>query len=198
MYDPAATDLSPQAAIIRDAKPDVIVNFGYPADTARALRALRQLDVKAKVISSRTIILAATCKLAAEACDGVLVTNTVDPDRADVKKFIDTYTARFGPVKPTMYPVTGYDTGKLAFRAMEQPKVLEALKKGSLPEARQALRDALEATGTSFKGLQGHQGTSYVFGPKQHNGSPDEKWYTFLEATDKGAKLVKPIFKPVP
>jgi hypothetical protein len=128
----------------------------------------------------------------------VLVTNTVDPDRADVKKFIETYTAKYGPVKPTMYPITGYDVGQLMYRAMQQPKVVEALKKDSLPEARQALRDALEAIGTSFKGLQGHQGSAYTFGPKQHNGSPQDKWYTFLEATDKGARLVKPVLKPAP
>ena len=199
-YDPAATDLTPQVAIVRDAKPDVVINSGYPADTARLLRTLRQLDVRAKVISARTLLLPATRQLAGEAGDGALVSNTVDSARPDVKKFLDAYAARFGAAQPTMFPVVGYDGARIAFKAMENPKVLEALDKGRLADARQALRDAIEATG-SIKGLQGQEGSSYFFGPKNHSGSPDKNWYTFLELTGKGTRLVKAnmaTFKPAP
>ncbi len=115
-----------------------------------------------------------------------------------MKKFLETYTAKFGSVQPTMYPVLGYDAGKIAMQVIAQPKVLEALDKGKIADARKAFRDGLESIG-KFKGLQGHEGATYQFGPKQHHGSPDDKWFTFIQVSDKGARLVKPdlpAFKP--
>lgn len=197
-YDINATDLAPQVSNIRNAKPDVVLVFPYPADGARVLRTMRQLDVAAPVIVARSALLETMRKLAGESGDGVLIPNTVDPNRADVKKFLETYTARFGPIQPTMYPVLGYDAGKIAFQVIAQPKVLEALDKGKIADARKAFRDGLESIG-KFKGLQGHENATYQFGAKQHHGSPDDNWFTFIQVSDKGARLVKPDlpgFKP--
>ncbi len=197
-YDINATDLAPQIANLRNANPDVILVFPYPADGARVLRTLRQLDVKAPIVVARSALLETMRKLAAESSDGVLIPNTVDPARADVKKFLADYSAKFGPVQPTMYPVLGYDAAKIAFQVIAQPKVLEALDKDKLADARKAFRDGLESIG-KFKGLQGQEGATYQFGPKRHHGSPDENWFTFIQVTGKGAQLVKPdmaAFKP--
>ena len=197
-YDINATDLAPQIANIRNANPDVVLVFPYPADGARVLRTLRQLDVKAPIVVARSALLETMRKLAGEASDGVMIPNTVDPNRADVKKFLADYSAKFGPVQPTMYPVLGYDAAKIAFQVIAQPKVLQALDQDKLADARKAFRDGMESIG-KFKGLQGQEGSSYQFGPKRHHGSPDENWFTFIQVTEKGTKLVKPdmtTFKP--
>ena len=197
-YDINATDLAPQISNVRNAKPDVVLVFPYPADGARVLRTMRQLDVQAPVVVARSALLETLRKLAGDASDGVLIPNTVDPSRADVKKFMEAYSAKFGTVQPTMYPVLGYDAAKIAFQVIARPKVLEALDKGKLADARKAFRDELESIGR-FKGLQGQEGASYQFGPKRHHGSPDENWFTFIQVTDKGTRLVKPelnTFKP--
>ena len=198
-YDINATDLAPQISNVRNAKPDVVLVFPYPADGARVLRTMRQLDVQAPIVVARSALLETLRKLAGEASDGVLIPNTVDPGRADVKKFMEAYSAKFGPAQPTMYPVLGYDAAKIAFQVIaQQPKVLEALDKGKLADARKAFRDGLESIG-KFKGLQGQEGASYQFGPKKHHGSPDENWFIFIQVADKGTRLVKPelgAFKP--
>lgn len=197
-YDINATDLAPQIANIRNANPDVVLVFPYPADGARVLRTLRQLDVKAPIVVARSALLETMRKLAGEASDGVMIPNTVDPNRADVKKFLADYSAKFGPVQPTMYPVLGYDAARIALQVIAQPKVLQALDQDKLADARKAFRDGMESIG-KFKGLQGQEGSAYQFGPKHHHGSPDENWFTFIQVTDKGAKLVKPdmaAFKP--
>lgn len=197
-YDINATDLAPQISNVRNAKPDVVLVFPYPADGARVLRTMRQLDVQAPVVVARSALLETLRKLAGDASDGVLIPNTVDPNRADVKKFLAAYAAKFGPVQPAMYPVLGYDAAKIAFQVIAQPKVLEALDKGKLADARKAFRDGVESIGT-FKGLQGQEGASYQFAPKKHHGSPDENWFIFIQVADKGTRLVTPdmnAFKP--
>lgn len=199
-YDINATDLAPQIAAIRNAKPDVVLVFPYAADGARVLRTMKQLDVQVPTIVARSALLETLRKLAGDASDGVMIPNTIDPNRADVKQYLATYTTKFGPVQPTMYPVLGYDAGKIAIQVITQTRVLELLDKGDLPGARKAFRDGMESIG-KFKGLQGREGASYAFGPKHHHGSPDENWFTFIQVTDKGTRLVRPdttAFKPKP
>ncbi len=199
-YDINATDLAPQIAAIRNAKPDVVLVFPYAADGARVLRTMKQLGLQVPTIVARSALLETLRKLAADASDGVMIPNTIDPTRVDVKKYLETYKAKFGPVQPTMYPVLGYDAGEIALQVIGQTKVLELLDKGDLAGARKAVRDGIESIG-KFKGLQGREGASYVFGPKHHHGSPDENWFTFIQVTDKGTNLVKPdiaAFKPKP
>ncbi|WP_205193330.1 ABC transporter substrate-binding protein [Burkholderia sp. Ax-1724] len=197
-YDINATDLSPQVTNLRDAKPDVVIVFPYAADGARVLRTMQQLNVNVPIVVSRSALLDTLRKLAGPASDGVLIPNTVDPTRPDVQAFFKTFDARFGPHQPTLYPVLGYDAGKAALQVIATPAVLKAIDAGDIAQARTAFRDATEKL-NGFKGLQGEQGASYHFGPKQHHGSPDEHWYVFIQVADNGTHLVKPDlskFKP--
>ena len=66
-YDMAATDVAPQIINLRQADPDVILVFPYPADGARVARTIRQMGIKAPIIMPRVGIMAAFLKLAAEA-----------------------------------------------------------------------------------------------------------------------------------
>ena len=197
-YDINATDLSPQVSRLRSANPDVVVVFPYAADGARVLRTLQQQGVKLPRIVARSALLSTLRELAGAASDGVLVPNTVDLQRADVKKFFDSYKARFGEAQPTMYPVLGYDAAKMVLQALAQASVQKALAQGELADARLAIRDALVSNG-NYLGLQGHTGARYQFGPDRHHGPPDQNWFVFVEVADQGKQLVAAdltTFKP--
>lgn len=188
-YDINATDLSPQIGRLRSANPDVVVVFPYAADGARVLRTLQQQGVSLPRIVARSALLNTLRDLAGDASDGVLVPNTVDMQRGDVKQFFDQYKARFGEAQPTMYPVLGYDAGKMLLQALADPTVQKAVTANQLADARIAIRDSLVRNG-HYQGLQGHTGATYQFGPDRHHGPPDQNWFVFVEVADKGKHLV--------
>lgn len=190
VYDVNTTDLTPQVMNIKDAQPDVIFISTYPADGARILRAIRQLNIQAPVISARTALLDAMRQLSGASSNGVLVPNTVDPDRQDVRSFFSKLNSRFGPHQPTLYPVIGYDAAKLAAKVIAQPEVLRALDGGSIKEARRAFRNATEQVG-KYSGLQGQEGQTYQFGPDRHQGPANDRWFTFISIGNNGMTLTK-------
>jgi branched-chain amino acid transport system substrate-binding protein len=197
-YDINATDLSPQISRLRGANPDVVVIFPYAADGARVLRTLQQQGVGLPRIVARSALLNTLRELAGDASDGVLVPNTVDMQRVDVRKFFDNYKAGFGEAQPTMYPVLGYDAAKMVLKAIAEADVQKALEADELAQARVALRDALVRNG-KYQGLQGHSGATYQFGPDRHHGPPDQDWFVFVQVADKGKHLVAAdlsAFKP--
>lgn len=197
-YDINATDLSPQIGRLRSANPDVIVVFPYAADGARVLRTLQQQGISLPRIVARSALLNTLRELAGDASDGVLVPNTVDMQRPDVKKFFNSYKTRFGEAQPTMYPVLGYDAAKMFLQAIADPAVQKALAADELADARVAIRDALIRNG-NYQGLQGHAGATYQFGPDRHHGPPDQNWFVFVQVADKGKHLVAAdlaTFKP--
>ncbi|KIY41217.1 hypothetical protein TZ03_08550 [Pseudomonas sp. 10-1B] len=197
-YDINATDLSPQISRLRSANPDVVVIFPYAADGARVLRTLQQQGVGLPRIVARSALLNTLRELAGDASDGVLVPNTVDMQRVDVKKFFDSYKAGFGEAQPTMYPVLGYDAAKMVLKAIADPDVQKALAANELGQARVAVRNALVRNG-KYQGLQGHAGATYQFGPDRHHGPPDQDWFVFVQVADKGKHLVAAdlsAFKP--
>jgi ABC-type branched-subunit amino acid transport system substrate-binding protein len=191
-YDISATDLSPQVINVRQANPETVLVYSYPADAARVTRTVQQLGLKVPMIVVRVGLLASMRKLAGESADGILVPTTVDMSRADVRKFFEAYNARFKPVQPTPYALLGYDAATLALQVLREPEVQKALEQGKLPEVRKAIRDATEKLGGQFKGLQGREGARYQFSSSQHHGSPDTDWFVFTQVSDKGTKLVTP------
>jgi ABC-type branched-subunit amino acid transport system substrate-binding protein len=116
-YDMAATDVSPQVINAREANPDVILIYPYPADGARVMRTIRQLGLKAPVMMPRVGLISAFRKLAGEAADGVLVPTSVDISRPEVAKFFTEYNAKFRPIAPSPYAVQGYDSATLAIKS---------------------------------------------------------------------------------
>lgn len=188
-YDTNATDLSPQVLKIRTANPEVVVIWPYPADGGRVLRTLAQYKVNAFRVVARIALYETMRKVAGEAGDGALVTNTVDTDRPEVQAFFKAFGVRWGEKPPTMYIAMAYDAAKVAIDVASQAEVLAAWDKGNVPGARLALKNAVERMGR-FKGLQGKANASYQFGPKQHQGPPNKDWFVWMELKD--TKLIKP------
>ena len=198
-YDVAATDLSPQVVNIREAKPDVVLVFPYPADGARVLRTLQQLDVDTPVLVTRSALLKTMRDIAGSASNGIIIPNTIDTERADVQAFFASYAKKYGEeTQPTLYPVIGFDGGNVALEVIARPEVLAAIESGDIQAARTAFRDGVLAIG-DFKGIQGKDNAVYHFADDQRHGSPDKDWFTFITVANDGADLVKPdlsTFKP--
>jgi branched-chain amino acid transport system substrate-binding protein len=192
-YDVNAADVTPQVVNVRNAKPDAVVVFPYPADGARVMRTMRQLDVQAPTVVWRTALMSTFRKLSGDASDGIVVPNTIDTSRPDVKAFFATLDARYGEQPQILFPVLGYDAGKVALQVMSQPQVLKAIDTGDIQAARTAFRDAVERIG-KFKGLQGHVQSAYQFGPGRHHGPPDSNWFFFTQVADKGRSIVAPNY----
>lgn len=189
-YDMAATDVSPQVINLRQADPDVILVFPYPADGARVARTIRQMGIKAPIVMPRVGIMAAFLKLAADSADGVLVPTSVDITRPEVAKLYADYNAKFKPIAPSPSPAQGWDAGQLAVKVLSDADVQKAINAGNLADARKAIRDATKKLGR-FEGMQGQKGVTYQF-DKDHHGAPDKGFFVFTEVSDKGTKLIAP------
>jgi len=188
VYEVNATDVSPQIVKLREANPEVIVVWPYPADGGRVLRTMAQLNVDTPTIIARVALFDTFRELAGEAADGVLVPNTVDTTRPDVKAMLEKFTAEFGQRPPTMYIAMGYDGAKAAIKAMADATVKAALDGDDLAAARIALRDAMETIGT-FDSIQGAAGNTLVFTADNHQGLHGDN--IFVWAGVEGGKLVK-------
>lgn len=191
-YDVAATDLSPQVLNLKASDAEVVLVFPYPADGARVLRTLSQLQVGKPVIVSRSALLKTLREISGPASDGILIPNTVDTAREDVQAFFQAYEAAYGEeTQPTLYPVIGYDAGMVALQVMARPEVMEAIETGDIRAARTAFQDGVLAQG-EFKGLQGKETASYSFADDKRHGSPDQDWFTFTTVANNGVDLLPP------
>jgi ABC-type branched-subunit amino acid transport system substrate-binding protein len=130
---------------------------------------MAQLSMKIPTVIARVALFDTFRELAGDAANGVVVPNTVDTDRADVKAMLAKFAATRGQRPPTMYIAMGYDGAKAAIKALGDGKVQAALKADDLPAARVALRDALETIGT-FESIQGAPGNTLKFTANNHQG----------------------------
>ena len=183
VYEVAATDVSPQVAKVRDAAPEAIVLWPYPADGGRLLRTMAQLNVKVPTVIARVALFDTFRELAGEAANGVVVPNTVDTDRPDVQAMLEKFTAAYGQRPPTMYIAMGYDCAKAAIKALGDEKVQAALDDEDLEGARVALRDALEAIGT-FDSIQGAAGNTLKFTADNHQGLHGDNIFVWAQVQD--------------
>ena len=183
VYEVAATDVSPQVAKVRDAAPEAIVLWPYPADGGRLLRTMAQLNVKVPTVIARVALFDTFRELAGEAANGVVVPNTVDTDRPDVQAMLEKFTAAYGQRPPTMYIAMGYDGAKAAIKALGDEKVQAALDDDDLEGARVALRDALEAIGT-FDSIQGAAGNTLKFTADNHQGLHGDNIFVWAQVQD--------------
>lgn len=183
VYEVAATDVSPQVVKVRDAAPEAVVLWPYPADGGRLLRTMAQLNFKVPSVIARVALFDTFRELAGESANGVLVPNTVDTDRPDVRSMLEKFTAAHGQRPPTMYIAMGYDGARAAIKALGEEKVQAAIRADDLEAARVALRDALESIGT-FDSIQGAQGNTLKFTAENHQGLHGDNIFVWAEVRD--------------
>lgn len=188
-YDVNAADLVPTVLRIRDAKPQLTVAYGYPADGGRLLQTIKQLDVGGFVVMPRMLIFESLRRIAGASAEGVLINNTADLDRADVQTFLTAYREKFGNKPPAFYIFQAHDAAQAALRLAAQTDVRQLLDADDIRAARRAARDAVEMIG-SFPSLQGTQGMAYNFTADDHQGPPDSNDF-FIWLTVNGFDMVK-------
>lgn len=162
---------------IKKMKPDAILIWGNPRESALILNEIRSMGMNQPVYCSDRVVNPEFLKLAGANAEGVVTTCQYNPDSDNPKylAFKKAYTARFG-MEPDVFAVYAYDGMNL---------IIESIKIAGLNRA--LIRDVL----TDMKTFQGYEGASgkIIFDASWNNIRP-----IFL-ATVKNGKFV---FSPQP
>ena len=147
-YKAAGTpdDMKPMVNKIKEAAPDVIVNWGLGTAGGNIAKALKDSNVTIPVIGSWGLAQPELAKVGGGAENGTIVAQTFSIDSTDPKQqdFINRYKSEF---KAEMDFPSGVAQAYDAMRMLG-----EALKQPGAADDRAKLRDALEAT-ASFDGI---------------------------------------------
>jgi branched-chain amino acid transport system substrate-binding protein len=135
-YLPDAKDFRALLSTIRAAKPDVLVLFAYYTDGALLLQQAADVGLAAKIITSGACYNQKFIELGGDAVEGAVMPVEFfagDP-RPDIRRFVDTYTARYHE-QPDLFATYAYDAVKIvawaAGRAgFERAKLPAALAAG--------------------------------------------------------------------
>lgn len=143
-----ATDFRAQLTKLSAAAPDGIVLLGYK-ELGRVLVQVRELGIKATLLSSVVFEDPEVLKVAGKAAEGVYYSYPAfnpNSQNANVKSFIEAYQAKFKD-KPDIYAALSYDAAKLVSNAINSVGNDADLIKKNL----YSVRDYQGATGlTSF------------------------------------------------
>ena len=99
------------------------------------------------------------------------------PLKSGIAAFVQAYDGKYGTGKTDMFAAQAYDTVQIPLLAYRQ--VVAAGKAGDLTQARQALRDAIEAT-REYRGVNG----LFSYSPTDHLGL--DRRSTFLVTVKDG------------
>jgi len=162
---------------IKKMKPDAILIWGNPRESALILNEIRSMGMNQPVYCSDRVVNPEFLKIAGANAEGVVTTCQYNPDSDNPKylAFKKAYIARFG-MEPDVFAVHAYDGMNL---------IIESVKIAGLNRA--LIRDVL----TDMKTFQGYEGASgkIIFDASWNNIRP-----IFL-ATVKNGKFV---FSPPP
>jgi len=144
-YDAADTDMTPQILKIKNAKADIILNYGLPRENTYVVRTKNKLGDKTPYLSAWGIASDSFWEAAKEFAEGSMTTTTITPygpQPPKVQKFLEKYYSKHGKNLEAI-PATfaSYDIVHLFAQVME--------KVGSEPEA---IRKGLEDV-TYYNGL---------------------------------------------
>ena len=143
-YKAAGTpdDMKPMVNKIKEAAPEVIINWGLGTAGGNIAKALKESNVAIPMIGSWGLSQPELAKVGGGAENGTIVAQTFSTDTTDAKQqeFINRYKSEF---KAEMDFPSGvaqaYDSMKMMGEALKQP---------GAADDRAKLRDALEATGS--------------------------------------------------
>lgn len=157
---PGSTDVTAQALRVKEANPDyVILAGGSVPDLANYAKMHKTVGIKAQMLGTYLFTTPAFFKLAGPAAEGFIYTDTVDPDRPEVKA-IEEKLVKEGGDKFRNNPLTvqTWEFIRLVTDAMTRAKSLD----------RDAIRDAIEET-RNWPTALGPAGTVVNFGQTNHD-----------------------------
>lgn len=140
------TAFTEQLERIRNTKPDAIILWGNPKESALILKALRAMGMNQPVYCSDRIVNPEFLSIAGKLADGIVTTCQYNPNSKDPKlaAFRSNYRKRFG-IEADVFAVHAYDGMNL---------IIESVKKAGLN--RVLIRDVL----TDLQTFQGYNGAS--------------------------------------
>jgi len=140
------TEFTEQLQRIKDTKPDAIVIWGNPKESALILKDVRKMGMNQPVYCSDRIVNPEFLSIAGKLANGISTTCQYNPNSNDPKleTFRSNYRKRFG-MEPDVFAVHAYDGMNLIIKSIEKAGLNRAL-----------IRDVL----TDLKTFQGYQGAS--------------------------------------
>lgn len=139
-----STDLTAQTLAFRNAGCDAVYVYSLAPDGAFFVKTLQQIGWKVDVIGGRGLSGGPFLSIGGAATDGVIVPETVDPNKPAAAKFIKEYDAKYGASSdPThTYSALGYDSVMMVVAALRSTKgvdnpkeLVAALNKVTLKDA---------------------------------------------------------------
>jgi branched-chain amino acid transport system substrate-binding protein len=159
-FNDRETVFTEQLQRMKDTKPDAIVIWGNPKESALILKGIRALGMNQPVYCGDRIVNPEFLSIAGKLANGIVTTCQYNPDSKDPKlaAFKSSYRKRFG-MEPDVFAVHAYDGMNL---------IIESTKKAGLNRA--LIRDVL----TDMKTFQGYEGASgkIVFDASWNNVRP--------------------------
>jgi len=163
-FDMEATDLTPQLARIRDAKPEVVLFWTVAPSGVVIMKNARQMGMKQTLMSGFGYVVPRFMTMAGEAAEGCVLVSLRypvgtqlpddDPCKKVILQYMKDYKAKYG-TDPDVYGAEAYDALLMAFEAFKLAKSFDKDK----------LRDALE----QIKFI-GTNGVYDKLSPKRHYG----------------------------
>ncbi|HLO58956.1 MAG TPA: ABC transporter substrate-binding protein [Bacteroidales bacterium] len=140
------TDFSAQIDRVKETKPDALVIWGNPKESALILQQLRAKGLNQPVFASDRIVNPEFLKIAGDLANGVMTTCQYNPDSKDPKlaAFRAAYKKRFG-MDPDVFALHAYDGMNI---------IIKSIEKAGLNRAK--IRDVL----TDLKTFQNYDGVS--------------------------------------
>jgi branched-chain amino acid transport system substrate-binding protein len=145
-YGEGDVDFKAQLTKIKNANPQAIYLPGYYTEAGLICRQARELGITVPLLGGDGWDSEKTFEIGRDAVTGCYFTNHYSPEeeRPEVKKFVDSYKAKFGGKNPDAMAILGYDAMKLMADAMTRAGTTSG----------KAVRDALAAT-KNFAGASG-------------------------------------------
>jgi branched-chain amino acid transport system substrate-binding protein len=180
------TDFTAQMLRMRQAEPDVIVIYGFPAPAAIITRQARQLGLNAKIIGSNATSNRTYPATVGPAAVGVMNVITLAdlPERGDdprMAEYVRKFTARFPDLarqnRPDLGDCLGYN-GAMVFA--------EGLRKAGRDLSREGFIRALESVQNFETGV----GLPTTFGPNRREGNLQARVLEFQP--DLSRRLIEP------
>lgn len=121
-YDLGTTDFRTQLTKIKGNNPEAIYLPGYFKEFTIILRQIRELGIKARILSVNSFYDPKLLEIAGKAAEGAIFTYpTYDPKSKDpiIQEFVKAFQAKYGK-EPDAFAVQGYDCMKIIAYAIEK------------------------------------------------------------------------------
>jgi branched-chain amino acid transport system substrate-binding protein len=174
-----STTAGPQMQKIRAANPQALFLTGVvTAENTLVLRAYRELGLAMPVLANYNMSVPVYMSVAKGLLDGIVFVDTFDPDKPEVKRFVEAYKKESGS-EPYNLHGYGYDGVYLVADAIRRA--------GSLDKEK--IRAAMQST-QGFAGVMGAQGSAYGFPAGKRTGFDPNGMVVRVYEHDRQGKVI--------